>query len=78
VDVDLDDLLWNITFDGGIILIAEGTSGTIGNLAVAETVDIQSERLFGIGFPQIAVSIDDDVEKTVRGIVFGPLVLIIG
>lgn len=78
VDIDLDDLLWNITFDGGIILIAEGTSGTIESIPIGETIDIQTERLFGIGFPQITVSIDDDVEKTVRGIIFGPLVLIIG
>jgi len=77
VDVDLDDLLWSISFDGGIILIAEGTSGTIDSIPIGETVDIQTERLFGIGFPQITISVDDE-EKTVRGLIFGPIVIIIG
>jgi len=77
VDVDLDDLSWSISFDGGIILIAEGTSGTIDSIPIGETVDIQTERLFGIGFPQITISVDDE-EKTVRGLIFGPIVIIIG
>lgn len=75
VDVNLDDLSWSISFDGGIILIAEGTSGTIDSIPIGETVDIQTERLFGIGFPQITISVDDE-EKTVRGLIFGPIVII--
>lgn len=75
VDVDLDDLSWSISFDGGIILIAEGTSSTIDSIPIGETVDIQTERLFGIGFPQITISVDDE-EKTVRGLIFGPIVII--
>jgi len=77
VDVDLDDLSWSISFDGGIILIAVGTSGTLESIPIGETIDIQTERLFGIGFPQITISVDD-VEKKVRGLLFGPIVIIIG
>ncbi len=77
VDIDLEDLLWNISFDGGIILVEEGTSGIIENLPIGESEIIQTDKLFGIGLPLITVAVDD-VEVTVRGLLFGPLVLIIG
>jgi len=73
-DVDLDDLSWNISIDGGIILIVEGTSGTIDNIPVGESADIQTERLFGIGFLTITIFVDD-VEKTATGFLLGPFVL---
>jgi len=77
VDVDLTDIPWNISFENGLILFVQGDSGTIDSIPVDETAEIQTERLFGLGFPHITVSVNS-VEKTVRGFLLGPLVIIIG
>lgn len=75
-DVDLTDLLWSISFDKGIILVAEGTSGTINRILSDESVDIQTQRLVGFGFPRITVSVNS-FQKTVQGILIGPIVIIL-
>jgi hypothetical protein len=77
VDIELEELLWNISFDGGLIFNLEGTEGTIESLPVGESEAIETDRLFGIGLPMITVAVDD-VEVTVRGLLFGPFVLILG
>jgi hypothetical protein len=74
VDVNLDELLWAFSFDGGIILIAEGTTGTIEDLAVGDVVTVETERLFGIGIPKVTFGIDG-IEVSTRAILFGPFVL---
>ncbi len=77
VDIELNDLSWDISFDGGIILVAEGTSGIVDSIPIGETVNIQTERLFGIGLPQITVSVDE-LETTIRALIIGPIVIVIG
>jgi hypothetical protein len=74
-DINLSDLSWSISFDKGIILVAEGTSGTIDRILSDESVHIQTQRLFGFGFPKITVSINS-FQKTVQGILIGPIIII--
>ena len=77
VDVDLEDLTWDISFDGGIILAENGTSGTIEIIPVGKSEIVQTDQLFGIGLPMITVAVED-IEVSKRALLFGPFVLVLG
>ncbi|MFO7677885.1 MAG: M28 family peptidase [Thermoplasmatota archaeon] len=74
-DVNLPDLSWSISFERGLILVSEGTEGTIDNIAPGDSIEIQTDKLVGIGFPKITISVNQ-FEKTVQGLMLGPFVLI--
>jgi hypothetical protein len=50
------DIYWNITLDGGLIIVGWETTGTIPLLAVGEEIEIQSNLILGFGRPLIRVA----------------------
>ncbi|MBU0497503.1 MAG: VCBS repeat-containing protein, partial [Candidatus Thermoplasmatota archaeon] len=57
-DVSLDNIQWNITLNGGIILLGKETTGLIDILNVDESVEISSNVIVGLGQTSIIVTAD--------------------
>jgi hypothetical protein len=71
---------WNISLDGGFIIIGAKTNGTITSIPAGEEITVKSGLLLGLGKTTITVSATSAessyAEKTVNGFVF--LVFIVG
>ncbi len=57
-DVDLTNINWSITFDGGIIIIGKEKTGVISSLTAGATQEIKTGLIFGFGKPTITVAVE--------------------
>ena len=68
------DVEWSITVKGGGFIIGGDNNGSIPILLLGESVTVTSGFLFGLGLPEINVTVNDMWMAT-RGLVLGPFVL---
>jgi hypothetical protein len=66
---------WNISLDGGLILLGRDTTGTLSTIQPGSSTSVQSKFIFGIGAPSITVTAAT-AKKTVSAFILGPLVFI--
>jgi len=66
------DLEWNISLDGGFLLLGSEYSGIV-DISIGNEVTITTGLVFGLGYVDIVVSVDD-VEKTATGFLLGPFI----
>lgn len=56
--MNLTDIIWQISFDGGLVLLGKKTEGTISLLRSGKTETIKVPLLFGFGKTQVTVSVN--------------------
>jgi hypothetical protein len=59
-EVDLANVNWSITLDGGIIIIGKEKTGVISSLTAGASQEIKTGLVFGFGKPTIKVTVNSD------------------
>jgi len=68
------DVDWSITVKGGGFIIGGDNNGSINNMLPGDIVTLTSGFLFGLGIPEINVTVNN-MWMTTRGLALGPFVL---
>ncbi len=55
---EADDINWQITLDGGLILLGKETTGTIQTILAGEEEEVRSGLIFGFGQTRVTVTAD--------------------
>ena len=55
---EADNINWQITLDGGLILLGKETTGTIQTILVGEEEEVRSRLIFGFGQTRVTVTAD--------------------
>jgi hypothetical protein len=76
-DGDATDIAWNITIEGGLVLIGGESTGTVASLAADASVEISTGLVLGFGRPTITVAAESAEGAIVDGSASGILLLIL-
>jgi hypothetical protein len=71
--VDVNDIKWTITLEGGLIILGQESEGTIPSLKAGFIADFESKFILGFGKPTVTVKLEvEDLtfEETVQASVF--------
>ncbi|MCK5112956.1 MAG: Zn-dependent exopeptidase M28, partial [Thermoplasmatales archaeon] len=55
---EADDINWQITLDGGLILLGKETTGTIQTIPIGGEEEVRSGLIFGFGQTRVTVTAD--------------------
>lgn len=75
---DANDVNWNITLKGGLIILGKVTNGTLTTIAAGSTADVKSKLILGIGKTVVtvtAICVGSSATKSVNATVFIVFVL---
>lgn len=65
-DAEATNINWQITLDGGLILLGQETSGTIPYIGPGEIAEIKTKLIFGLGTTQITAEATSQVSSDIR------------